>query len=34
MAEIVGVHGIRGFVKIKVFAENPAKLADGPPLCD
>ncbi len=34
MAEIVGVHGIRGFVKVKAFTENPGLLAEGPPLCD
>lgn len=34
MAEIVGVHGIRGFVKVKAFTENPDLLAEGPPLCD
>lgn len=34
MAEIVGVHGIRGFVKLKVFSEYPEALAEGPPLCD
>lgn len=34
MAEIVGVHGIRGVVKMKVFADDPLSLAGGPPLCD
>lgn len=34
MAEIVGVHGVRGLVKLKVFAENPGMLLDYSPLCD
>ena len=34
MAEIVGVHGIRGMVKLKVFSDNPDSLTDGAPLCD
>jgi 16S rRNA processing protein RimM len=34
MAEIVGVHGIKGAVKLKVFSENPQQLAKGAPLCD
>lgn len=34
MAEIVGVHGIKGFVKLKVFSDDPEGLAEGPPLCD
>lgn len=33
MAEIVGVHGIRGIVKLKVFSDNPDALPDAP-LCD
>lgn len=34
MAEIVGVHGIKGLVKIKLFGDNPAVLTDYAPLCD
>lgn len=34
MAEIVGAHGVKGWVKLKVFGENPEGLAEGPPLCD
>jgi len=34
MAEIVGVHGIRGTVKMKVFASDADALLSGPPLCD
>lgn len=34
MAEIVGVHGIRGFVKLKLFSDNPQSLTGGAPLCD
>lgn len=34
MAEIVGAHGVRGAAKLKIFAEDPAALADYPPLCD
>ena len=34
MAEIVGVHGIRGLVKLKIFSDNPGSLADYAPLCD
>ncbi|MEZ0259639.1 MAG: ribosome maturation factor RimM [Alphaproteobacteria bacterium] len=34
MAEIVGVHGIRGMVKLKVFSDNPDSLTGGAPLCD
>ena len=34
MAEIVGVHGIKGVVKLKVFSDNPASLIDYAPLCD
>lgn len=34
MAEIVGVHGIRGTVKLKTFGDNPDALVDYGPLCD
>jgi 16S rRNA processing protein RimM len=34
MAEIVGVHGIRGAVKLKVFSEDPRSLARYSPLLD
>jgi 16S rRNA processing protein RimM len=34
MAEITGVHGIKGFVKLKVFSDDPEGLADYAPLCD
>ncbi len=34
MAEIVGVHGVRGVLKVKVFSDAPEKLADYAPLCD
>jgi 16S rRNA processing protein RimM len=34
MAEIVGVHGVRGFVKLKIFGDNPDSLAGDAPLCD
>ena len=34
MAEIVGVHGIKGAVKLKLFGDNPAALTDYAPLCD
>ncbi len=34
MAEIVGVHGIRGTVKLKVFTDNPESLVDYAPFSD
>ncbi len=34
MAEIVGVHGIKGLVKLKIFSDDPEGLADYAPLCD
>jgi len=34
MAEIVGVHGVRGMVKLKVFGDNPEALAGYGPLSD
>lgn len=34
MAEIIGVHGIKGVVKLKLFGDNPAALTDYAPLCD
>jgi 16S rRNA processing protein RimM len=34
MAEIVGVHGVKGIVKLKVFSDNPESLIDYAPLCD
>ena len=34
MAEIVGVHGVKGMVKLKVFSGAPEKLPDYAPLCD
>lgn len=34
MAEIVGVHGVKGMLKLKVFSDNPEKLMADAPLCD
>ena len=34
MAEIVGVHGVKGLVKLKIFSDDPGSLADYAPLCD
>ena len=34
MAEIVGVHGVKGMLKLKVFSDAPEKLMDYTPLCD
>jgi len=34
MAEIVGVHGVKGQLKLKVFSEAPEDLQDYAPLCD
>lgn len=34
MAEIVGVHGIKGMLTLKVFSDTPEKLMDYMPLCD
>jgi len=34
LAEIVGVHGIKGMLKIKAFGDNPDDLPDYAPLCD
>ncbi|MBI3440591.1 MAG: 16S rRNA processing protein RimM [Proteobacteria bacterium] len=34
MAEIVGVHGVRGIMKVKVFSDTPEDLMDYMPLCD
>jgi 16S rRNA processing protein RimM len=34
MAEIVGVHGVKGLLKVKVFSEDPDRLMDYMPLCD
>jgi 16S rRNA processing protein RimM len=34
MAEIVGVHGVKGIVKLKIFSDNPESLIDYAPLCD
>ncbi len=34
MAEIVGMHGVRGTLKMKIFSRVPEKLADYAPLCD
>jgi 16S rRNA processing protein RimM len=34
MAEIVGVHGIKGLVKLKCFGDDPEALAGYSPLCD
>jgi 16S rRNA processing protein RimM len=34
LGEIVGVHGVRGMVKIKVFSDAPENLLDYMPLCD
>lgn len=34
VAEIVGVHGIKGMLKLKVFSETPENLMDYRPLCD
>jgi 16S rRNA processing protein RimM len=34
IAEIVGVHGVRGVLKVKVFSDAPENLPDYAPLCD
>ncbi len=34
MAEIVGVHGVKGMLKLKVFSDSPESLPDYAPLCD
>jgi 16S rRNA processing protein RimM len=34
MAEIVGVHGVKGVLKLKVFSDAPENLMDYMPLCD
>lgn len=34
MAEIVGVHGVKGMLKLKVFSDTPEKLLKYSPLCD
>ena len=34
MAEIVGVHGVKGMLKLKVFSDSPENLPDYAPLCD
>ena len=34
LAEIVGVHGVKGIIKLKVFSEAPETLPDYAPLCD
>lgn len=34
MAEIVGVHGVKGMLKLKVFGDAPDKLMAYTPLCD
>jgi len=34
MAEIVGVHGIKGWVKLKIFSADPEGLADFAPFYD
>ena len=34
MAEIVGVHGVKGILKLKVFSDSPENLLDYAPLCD
>lgn len=34
MAEVVGVHGIKGTVKLKIFSSAPEDLPDYAPLCD
>lgn len=34
MAEIVGVHGVKGILKVKVFSDAPGNLPDYAPLCD
>lgn len=34
LAEIVGVHGVRGVLKLKVFCDNPDDLPKYAPLCD
>ena len=33
LAEIVGVHGIKGMLKLKVFSEDPKNLMEYMPLC-
>jgi 16S rRNA processing protein RimM len=34
MAEIIGVHGVKGMLKLKVFSDNPDGLLEYAPLCD
>lgn len=34
MAEVVGVHGIKGTLKLKVFSDDPEGLPDYAPFCD
>lgn len=34
MAEVVGVHGVKGAVKLKIFSEDPEALTDYAPFCD
>ena len=34
VGQIVGVHGVRGLVKLKSFTEDPAAIADYNPLMD
>lgn len=34
VAEIVGVHGVKGILKLKVFSETPENLMGYMPLCD
>ncbi len=34
MAEIVGVHGVKGILKVKVFSDTPEALMEYMPLCD
>lgn len=34
MAEVVGVHGIKGAVKLKILSDDPEALPDYAPFCD
>lgn len=34
MAEIVGVHGVKGMLKLKIFSESPEDLPGYSPFCD
>jgi 16S rRNA processing protein RimM len=34
LAEIVGVHGVKGILRLKVFSDDPENILDYAPLCD